>query len=331
MRMGFGLHSVFCLCATKGEVMLDKELLEEFAELKKRNDAVVLAHYYVEDDAQDLADYVGDSYFLAQKAASIDCKTLVFAGVEFMAESAKLLSPNKRVLMPEPTADCPMAHMLRKETIDEAREQYGDDLAVACYVNSTNQMKAWSDVCVTSANALRIVERLPQKNVLFIPDQHLGHYIQQQVPSKNIILNDGFCPTHEAIDVAEIRLLMQEYPGAAVCVHPECPSWVLDVADYVGSTSGIIERCVTGSESDYIIGTVYGVLHEIERRVAAAGDAGKKHFHFPATTPICPNMRRVTGQKVVACLRDLSGEVFVDQSTAEGARRALTRMLELAV
>ena len=310
--------------------MLSKALLEEFAELKERRNAVVLAHYYVQNDAQDLADFVGDSYFLARKAATIDCETLVFAGVEFMAESAKLLSPNKRVLMPETTADCPMAHMLEKATIDAAREKYGDDLAVACYVNSTNQMKAWSDVCVTSSNAVRIVERLEEHNVLFVPDLHLGHYIQEQVPSKNIILNDGFCPTHEAIEVAEVKLLKAEHPGAVVCAHPECASWVLDEADYIGSTSGIIERCVAGSEQDYIICTVHGVLHEIEKQVAAAGDAGKKRFYFPATTPICPNMSRVTGEKVVACLRDLSGEVFVDESTAEGARRALTRMLELA-
>lgn len=310
--------------------MLSQQLLDEFQELKREHDAVVLAHYYVQDDAQDLADYVGDSYFLAQKAATLDCRTLVFAGVEFMAESAKLLSPQKRVLMPEPTADCPMAHMLRKETVDEARERYGDDLAVACYVNSTNQMKAWSDVCVTSSNAKRIVERLPQHNVLFVPDLHLGHYIQTQVPSKNIILNDGFCPTHEAIEVREVEALLAEHPGAVVCAHPECASWVLDQAHYIGSTSGIIERCVSGEESEYIICTVHGVLHEIQRQVAAAGDAGRKRFYFPATTPICPNMSRVTGEKVVACLRNLSGEVFVDERYAEGACRALTRMLELA-
>ena len=310
--------------------MLTPQMLEEFAELKQKHDAIVLAHYYVDADAQDLADFVGDSYFLAQKAASIECSTLVFAGVEFMAESAKLLSPRKRVLMPEPTADCPMAHMLRKETVDEARAKYGDDLSVVCYVNSTNEMKAWSDVCVTSANAQRIVERLPEHNILFVPDLHLGHYIQQQVPSKNIILNDGFCPTHEAIEVAEVKELMAEHPGAVVCAHPECATWVLDEADYIGSTSGIIDRCVRGSETDYIICTVYGVLHEIQKQVAAAGDAGKKNFYFPKTTPICPNMSRVTGEKVISCLRDLSGEVFVDERYAQGAKRALERMLELA-
>ncbi len=310
--------------------MLTKELLDEFFELKERHDAVVLAHYYVQPDAQDLADYVGDSYFLAKKAATLDCKTLVFAGVEFMAESAKLLSPEKRVLMPEPTADCPMAHMLQKQTVDEARQKYGDDLAVACYVNSTNQMKAWSDVCVTSSNAVRIVERLPQRNVLFVPDLHLGHYIAEQVPGKNIILNDGFCPTHEAIQVREIEELLAEHPNAIVCAHPECAVWVLEKASYIGSTSGIIERCVTGKEDEYIICTVHGVLHEIEKQVEKAGDAGRKRFFFPRTTPICPNMSRVTGEKVVACLRDLSGEVFVDECYAEGAKRALERMLELA-
>ena len=310
--------------------MLTQNQLDEFAELKERHDAVVLAHYYVQPEAQDLADYVGDSYFLARKAATIDCKTLVFAGVEFMAESAKLLSPEKRVLMPEPTADCPMAHMLRKETIDEAREQYGDDLAVACYVNSTNQMKAWSDVCVTSSNAQRIVERLPQPHVLFVPDLHLGHYIQQRVPSKHIILNDGFCPTHEAIEVREVQDLLAEHPDAVVCAHPECAVWVLEQAHYIGSTSGIIERCVKGTEEEYIICTVHGVLHEIEKQVAVAGDMEKKRFYFPRTTPICPNMARVTGEKVISCLRDLSGEVQVDERYAEGAKRALKRMLEMA-
>ena len=310
--------------------MLTQELLDEFAELKEQHDAVVLAHYYVQPDAQDLADYVGDSYFLAQKAATLNCKTLVFAGVRFMAESAKLLSPNKRVLMPVPSADCPMAHMLHKETVDAARERYGDDLAVACYVNSTNEMKAWSDVCVTSSNAQRIVERLSEHNVLFVPDLHLGHYIAQQVPSKNIILNDGFCPTHEAIEVREVEELLSEHPHAVVCAHPECAAWVLDQASYIGSTSGIIERCVGGTEDEYIICTVHGVLHEIKRQVALAGDADRKRFYFPRTTPICPNMERVSGQSVVECLRNLSGEVFVDERYVEGAKRALKRMLELA-
>lgn len=296
------------------------------AELKKEQDAVILAHYYVKDSAQEVADYIGDSFYLSKLAAGLDCKTLVFAGVRFMAESAKLLSPEKRVLMPEPKADCPMAHMVVKETVDNARTEYGDDLAVACYVNSTTEMKAWSDVCVTSSNAVKIVRRLPQHHVLFIPDMNLGHYVADQVPEKHVILNDGFCPTHEAIELAEIEKLKAAHPDAVVCAHPECTPWVVEAADYVGSTSGIIKRVAEGEEKSYIIATVIGVRRTIEQKIAGQG----KEIFFPETTPICPNMAMVTGEKVLSCLETRSGEVEVDDAATEGARRALGRMLELA-
>lgn len=308
--------------------MLTEQMRAEAARLKRQNNAIVLAHYYVQPEAQDLADFVGDSYGLSRQAATMDCDAIVFAGVEFMAESAKLLSPHKHVYMPEPTADCPMAHMMSPDAVERMRQRY-DDLAVACYVNSTTQMKALSDVCVTSSNAVRIVSRLPQKNVFFIPDVHLGHYVAQQVPQKNVILNDGFCPTHEAIELREVEELMGQYPEAVVCAHPECAQWILDVAGYVGSTSGIIKRCVQGDEKDYIVCTVHGVLHQIEHQLAQTGQTHKR-IHFPRTTPICPNMARVTGQKVLDCLRDRTGEVQVDPHWADGARRALERMLELA-
>lgn len=296
------------------------------AELKKEQDAVILAHYYVKDSAQEVADYIGDSFYLSKLAAGLDCKTLVFAGVRFMAESAKLLSPEKRVLMPEPKADCPMAHMVVKETVDNARTEYGDDLAVACYVNSTTEMKAWSGVCVTSSNAVKIVRRLPQHHVLFIPDMNLGRYVADQVPEKHVILNDGFCPTHEAIELAEIEKLKAAHPDAVVCAHPECTPWVVEAADYVGSTSGIIKRVAEGEEKSYIIATVIGVRRTIEQKIAGQG----KEIFFPETTPICPNMAMVTGEKVLSCLETRSGEVEVDDAATEGARRALGRMLELA-
>lgn len=296
------------------------------AELKKEQDAVILAHYYVKDSAQEVADYIGDSFYLSKLAAGLDCKTLVFAGVRFMAESAKLLSPEKRVLMPEPKGDCPMAHMVVKETVDNARTEYGDDLAVACYVNSTTEMKAWSDVCVTSSNAVKIVRRLPQHHVLFIPDMNLGRYVADQVPEKHVILNDGFCPTHEAIELAEIEKLKAAHPDAVVCAHPECTPWVVEAADYVGSTSGIIKRVAEGEEKSYIIATVIGVRRTIEQKIAGQG----KEIFFPETTPICPNMAMVTGEKVLSCLETRSGEVEVDDAATEGARRALGRMLELA-
>lgn len=306
--------------------MLTDELRAEVARLKADRDAVVLAHYYVPPEVQELADHVGDSFALAKLAATLPCRTLVFAGVSFMAESAKLLSPEKTVLMPDPSADCPMAHMVRRETVDAARERYGDDLAVACYVNSTAEVKSWSDVCVTSSNAVRIVRALPQENVLFVPDRHLGSYVASQVAEKNVILNDGYCPIHRDISADEVRALRAEFPDAPVLAHPECGPEAMALADFAGSTSQIIEAAVAGSARDYIVLTVDGVRGELERQTAGTG----KSFHFPATRPACPDMDRITVERLVACLRDGSGEVGLPPAeVAEGARAALTRMLEL--
>ena len=306
--------------------MLTDGLRAEVARLKERRDAVVLAHYYVPPEVQELADHVGDSFALAKLAATLPCRTLVFAGVSFMAESAKLLSPNKTVLMPDPAADCPMAHMVLRKTVDAARERYGDDLAVACYVNSTAEAKSWSDVCVTSSNAVKIVRALPQANVLFVPDRHLGRYVASQVPEKNVILNDGYCPIHQDISANEVRALKAAHPDAPVLAHPECGPEAMALADFAGSTSQIIEAAVSGEALDYIILTVDGVRGELERQTAGTG----KRFHFPATRPVCPDMDRITVERLVSCLRDGSGEVCLPPAdVAEGARTALARMLEL--
>ena len=306
--------------------MLTDELRAEVARLKAERDAVVLAHYYVPPEVQELADHVGDSFALARQAATLPNRTLVFAGVRFMAESAKLLSPDKVVLMPDPASDCPMAHMVRRETVGAARATYGDDLAVACYVNSTAEVKSWSDVCVTSSNAVKIVRELPQRNVLFIPDRHLGSYVASQVPEKNVILNDGYCPIHRDISASEVAQLKAEHPGAPVLAHPECGPEAMALADFAGSTSQIIEAAAAGEATDYIILTVDGVRGELERRCAGSG----KRFHFPATRPVCPDMERITADKLVACLRDGTGEVGMPPvEVADAARRTLTRMLEL--
>ena len=306
--------------------MLTDGLRAEVARLKAERDAVVLAHYYVPPEVQELADHVGDSFALAKLAATLPCRTLVFAGVRFMAESAKLLSPEKVVLMPDPAADCPMAHMVRRQTVDAARERYGSDLAVACYVNSTAEAKSWSDVCVTSSNAVRIVRALPQANVLFIPDRHLGSYVARQVAEKNVLLNDGCCPIHRDISAAEVVALKAAFPGAPVLAHPECGPEVTALADFAGSTSQIIEAAVAGTAQDYVILTVDGVRGELERRCAGTG----KRFHFPPTRPACPDMDRITAEGLVACLRDGTGEVGLPPAgVAERARAALERMLEL--
>ena len=185
--------------ATERAALVPAELVEAIRQLKTQRDAVILAHYYVAPEVQAVADYVGDSFYLAKLAKSLPQQTIVLCGVEFMGESAKLLNPNKTVLLPEPGADCPMAHMVKRETVDAARAEYGDDLAVVCYVNSTVEIKSWSDVCVTSSNAVKIVSELPQQHILFIPDQNLGRFVAEQVPQKHVILNKGYCPRHHII------------------------------------------------------------------------------------------------------------------------------------
>lgn len=296
--------------------------------LKAERDAVILAHYYVEPEVQAVADYVGDSFYLAKLAKSLPQQTIVLCGVEFMGESAKLLNRDKTVLMPEPAADCPMAHMVQRATIDKAREEYGDDLAVVCYVNSTIEVKSWSDVCVTSSNAVKIVHELPQRHILFIPDRNLGRYVAEQVPEKHVILNDGCCPRHEAISLAELRELKAGHPNALVLAHPECVAAVLDEADYIGSTAGIISFAEQSDAQEFIIVTVRGVLYELERRCAGQG----KRFYVTSTPPTCSDMDGITLEKLLHCLEFGTGavEIGVDGASTKRAQLTLDRMLEYA-
>ena len=311
---------------------LDREaedgLRARIEQLKAERDAVILAHYYVAPEVQAVADYVGDSFYLAKLAKTLPAKTIVLAGVEFMGESAKLLNPDKCVLLPEPAADCPMAHMVRRSTVDEARAEYGDDLAVVCYVNSTMEIKSWSDVCVTSSNAIKICAALPQRHILFIPDQNLGRYVAEQLPGKHVILNRGFCPRHQAISLEELIDAEEAHPDALVLAHPECTEEVLAEADYIGSTAGIIDYAERSDAREFIIVTVRGVLHELERRCAGTG----KRFYFTKTVPTCINMDMITLAKVAACLETGASEVAVplDTGAAARARATLDRMLELA-
>lgn len=316
--------------ASKAPAATAPQLTAELARLKRERDAVVLAHYYTAPEVQAASDYVGDSFYLAKLAVTLPQHTVVLAGVSFMGESVKLLNPAKTVLLPDSRADCPMAHMVNKATVDDARARYGDDLAVVCYVNSTIEIKSWSDVCVTSSNAVKIVRELPQHHILFIPDRNLGRYVAAQVPAKHVILNDGCCPRHVAISLTELRELKAANPAAPVLAHPECTEEVLAEADYIGSTSGIIEYAAASDARTFIIATVHGVSYELERRCAGQG----KRFLFPATLPSCADMDRVTLEKVVACLRAGAGssaEVAMPPAVfAEPAKRALDRMLELA-
>lgn len=314
--------------AMERAALVPAELEDALERLKRERDAVVLAHYYVAPEVQAVADYVGDSFYLAKLAKTLPQKTVVLAGVEFMGESVKLLNPNKTVLLPEPLADCPMAHMVKRETVDAARATYGDDLAVVCYVNSTVEIKSWSDVCVTSSNAVKIVSELPQHHVLFIPDQNLGRYVAQQVPEKHVILNDGYCPRHHVISAEQLQAVKREYPDALVLAHPECKQEILDEADYIGSTAGIIAYAEESSAREFIVVTVAGVLYELERRTQGAN----KRFYFPDALPTCINMDMISLRKLVACLATGSGEVAigVGDAVAERAKLALDRMLDYA-
>lgn len=296
---------------------------EKIRELKKEKDAIILAHYYVEPEIQEIADYVGDSFYLSKIAASLPNQTLVYCGVSFMGESGCLLSPQKKVLMPDMHADCPMAHMVTKAEVDEARATY-EDLAVVCYINSTAEIKSWSDVSVTSANAVKIVKNLPNKNILFIPDKNLGRHVAQQVPEKNVILAKGYCPIHDQILASEILELKKTHPEAQILVHPECSEDVTALADYIGSTSGIIQYAGSCDAKEFIIGTEVGVRYELEKQNP------DKLFLFPKTVPVCHDMKLITLEKILHVLQTGENQAGVSVDQADAARQTLSRMLELS-
>lgn len=292
-------------------------------ELKKEKNAVIMAHYYVEDEVQEIADYIGDSYYLSDMATKIDADVIVLCGVAFMGESAKVLNPNKKVLLPAADADCPMAHMATVERIQEVRDQY-EDVAVVCYVNSTAELKAASDVCVTSANALKIVKALPNKNIFFIPDQNLAHYIADQLPEKNFIFNDGFCHVHHTVTAEQILEAKKARPEALVLVHPECKPEVTAVADYIGSTSGIINFATGSDAKQFIVVTEMGVLYELKKRNP------DKTFYTAGTMQVCPNMKKISLDKIIHVLEEEDYEVIMEPSLMEAAHKPMLRMLELA-
>lgn len=296
---------------------------EEILKLKEEKNAVILAHYYVRPEVQAIADYVGDSFYLSKVAVDLKEQTIIFCGVSFMGESAKILNPEKRVLMPDMAADCPMAHMAAAEKIQKVREEY-DDLAVVCYINSTAELKRHSDVCVTSANAVQIVKALPNKNIFFIPDRNLAHYIAEQVPEKHFIYNEGFCIVHEYMEVEEIKEAKAAHPEAEVLSHPECPPAVLEMSDYIGSTKGIIQQAGITDAKEMIICTESGVLYELEKRYP------DKKFYFTETLPVCRNMKKVTLEKVLHVLQTGENEIFVDEVVRQESRKPLERMLELS-
>ena len=294
-----------------------EDKLQKLKNLKAEKDAVILAHYYVDKDIQDAADYIGDSFFLAQKATELKEKTIVMAGVYFMGGSVKILNPSKNVLMPDLEADCPMAHMVTVEKIKEMREKY-DDLAVVTYINSTAEIKAYSDVCVTSSNATKIVNKLKEKNIFFVPDRNLGDYIKKSLPNKNIILNDGYCPVHDEINIDDIKA----YKGKVkILAHPECRKEVLDLADFIGSTKAIINEA--GKYQDVLVVTEEGIFTELNKRYPDV------KFRKLSNRPICNDMKKLNLDKVIEVIENNENQINVSEEIRDKALIPLKRMLEL--
>lgn len=289
--------------------------------LQKEKDVAILAHYYVEKEVQEIADYVGDSFYLAEVATKLENKKIIMTGVYFMGESIKILNPEKKVYMVDIYADCPMAHMITIEKIKEMREKY-NDLAVVCYINSTAEIKAHCDVCITSSNAVKIVSKLKEKNIFIVPDGNLAAYIAKKVKDKNIILNEGYCCVHNLVRVENVIKMKEKYPNAKVLAHPECKEEILNLSDYIGSTSGIIQEVLKGGE-EFIIVTERGIRHKILK------ENPNKKLYF-ADELLCRSMKKNTLEKIKNILINDTEDLKVNEEIERKALIPLKRMLELA-
>jgi len=299
----------------------DAELLEKISVLKERRNAVLLVHNYQLGEVQDIADFIGDSLDLSQRAAETDADVIVFCGVHFMAETASILCPDKVVLLPDVNAGCPMANMITAERL-QAKKKEHPQAAVVCYINSSAEVKAESDICCTSANAVRVVESLDAREILFVPDQYLGHYVSTKT-SKKMILWPGFCPTHVRIKPERIKELKKEYPQARVVVHPECTPEVIALADEVLSTSGMCRYAQRDEVREMVVGTEIGIIHRLKKE-----NPGKRFIPI-SEQAICPNMKLTTLEKVLWSLEDMEPEVKVPEDIRLKAKAAVDKMLKI--
>lgn len=303
--------------------MEQNHLIEEIKRLKAEKDAIILAHNYQVPEVQEIADVVGDSFALSKYAANTSHKVIVFCGVHFMAESAKILSPNKTVLLPARDAGCPMAEMVTAEKLREMKAKY-PEAAVVCYVNSSAEVKAEADICCTSSNAVKVVESLPNKQILFAPDKNLGSYISKKIQGKEIILWKGFCITHKRVQVDEVVKIKELHPKAKLLVHPECEPEVQALADFLGSTSEIIQKAKELPEKDIIIGTEEGVLHILKK------ENPDKNFYLLSPGLICANMKKTRLQDVYEALLNMQHEINIDEDIRIKALKSLEKMLQIS-
>ncbi|MEG1255316.1 quinolinate synthase NadA [Clostridium sp.] len=295
------------------------DLKTEILRLKKEKNALILSHLYEIDEIQDVADIVGDSYFLSKKAMESSKELIVFCGVKFMAESAKILSPNKKVLIPVNDTTCPMADMATVEKLKDMKKQY-PNAKVVTYINSNGDIKALSDVCVTSSSAKDILNNIDEEEIIFLPDRNLGSYLQENIPGKKFILYDGFCPVHERIEVEEVLELKAEYPAFQVLVHPECSKGVRDLGDFVGSTSEIIDYSATSEAVGFIVVTEEGVFYKMRE------NSPNKVFIPMKNRMICPNMKKISLKDLYNCLKNEEFEVHIDKDLRAKAYKSLENM-----
>lgn len=293
---------------------------ERIEELKRERNAVILAHNYQVPEIQDIADYVGDSLGLALQASKTDADVIVFCGVDFMAESAKILNPDKTVLHPEPMAKCPMAAMCTVEGIKMLKKDFPKADVVA-YVNTSAECKAEADVCCTSSNAVKVIDSLESDIIIFIPDENLASCSQRDT-DKDIIMWPGYCPTHDSITKEKVEALKKEHPDAVILAHPECPPEVIDIADFVCSTEGMISAAKSSDKTEFIVGTETDMIYRLSKEVP------DKTF-YPVKGAVCPTMKLITLENIISALENMSPEVVVDEEIAARAREPLRKMIEI--
>jgi quinolinate synthase len=308
--------------SAKDDIKYNEALKKQIAKLKKKRNAVIIVHNYQRDEIQEIADISGDSLALSQAAVRTDADVIVFCGVHFMAESASILNPSKKVLLPVLEAGCPMADMITPEKL-RAKKKEHPGAAVVCYVNSSAEVKAESDIACTSSNAVDVARSLNEKDIIFVPDKNLGRYVQSQVKEKNIILWEGFCPTHIRVQEEDIIRSKEVYPDAEVLAHPECNPEVLARADHICSTAGMFTYAKKSNAKEFIIATECGMLYKLRKE-----NPGKK-FYIPTPRLVCANMKLITLGWVAHSLEMMVHEINVSDEVREKARKTLERMLKV--
>jgi quinolinate synthase len=301
---------------------MSERVIKKIESLKEHRKAVILAHNYQPGEIQDLADFTGDSLALSIQAAQTDAETIVFCGVRFMAETAAILSPGKKVLLPEKSAGCPMAAMITAEQLARLKQEHPDALVV-CYVNSTAEVKAESDYCCTSANAVELVNSLPQgRRIIFVPDQHLGRFVAERT-GRDLILWPGYCTTHVLITEDDIKKARAKYPDAVVMAHPECSEPVKELADELLSTGQMLKFAARSEAKRFIVATEIGIIHALKKQNPDA------EFYPASERAVCPNMKKITLDKVIGSLEDMKYEITVPEPIRTRAKKSLDRMVEI--